>query len=64
MSKEKTILELALKELDTIIISKKELITEEESQINKINIIKEKKDKIQFTEIKHDSIKNNETLNN
>ena len=55
---------MALKELDTIIISKKELITEEESQINKINIIKEKKDKIQFTEIKHDSIKNNETLNN
>ena len=44
LSKKKTILDLGINELDTIIISKKELtIEEEELQNNKINIIKKKR---------------------
>ena len=44
LSKIKTILDLGINELDTIIISKKELtIEEEELQNNKINIIKKKR---------------------
>ena len=63
LAKEKPISQLKLNELDKIIISYKELKTEEteeEPQINKINIINERRETnevIKVTEIKSDLIK-------